>query len=241
MYLIRVEQAFKTILQVPTSPKQPHATGVKFETPPTVMVNGTKPTNTPNLVCPTSSPSLSSPSPIDSMNPSQEVPVNVSPDAPDATDASEKAEHSRPPAPTSTATGAESAEHPKIYKRTTRQQADARLRTRSEPNCKPDSSNIIETESQKSSPSKRLRTTFTPHQTALLEKKYALNSKPSREIRLEIAQELRLWVPILLTMKQRQHFYLHLLNVEVHSRSIHGYPVDYPGSSVVQTRHFCLY
>lgn len=175
------------------------------------------------------------------MNPSQEVPVNVSSDATDATDASKETEHSRPPAPTSTATGEESAEHPKIYTRTTRQQADTRLRTRSEPKCKPDSSNIIETESQKNSPSKRLRTTFTLPQTALLEKKYALNSKPSREIRLEIAQELRLWVPILLTMKQYQYFHLHLLSVEVHSSSTHGYPVDYPGSSVVQTRHFCLY
>lgn len=110
----------------------------------------------------------------------------------DATGASEETEHSRPPAPTSTATGAGSAEHRTIYTRTARQPADTRLRTRSEPGCKLDSSNVIETESQKGSLSKRLRTTFTPHQTALLEKKYALNSKPSREIRLEIVQELQL-------------------------------------------------
>ena len=110
----------------------------------------------------------------------------------------------------STATGARSAEHRTIYTRTSRQQADTRLRTRAEPGCKLDSSNVIGAESQKGSPSKRLRTTFTPHQTALLEKKYALNSKPSREIRLEIAQELQLWVSFLLTMKHYQYFYLRL-------------------------------
>lgn len=167
------------------------------------MVNGTKPANTPNLVCPTSSPSLSSPSPspMNSMDPSQEVPVNL---LTDATDASKETEHSQPPEPTSTATGAGGSEYRTLCTRTARQQADTRLRTRSEPCCKPDSINAIETESQRSSHSKRPRTTFTPHQTALLEKKYALNSKPSREIRLEIAQELQLWVPILLTIRHHQ-------------------------------------
>jgi hypothetical protein len=172
------------------------------------IINGTKPANPPNLVCPSSSPSLSPPSPMNATNPSQEVPVNASTDA---TGASEETEHSRP-APTSRATGAGSTEHPTIYTRTIRQQADTRLRTRSEPGCKLDSSNVIETESQTSSPSKRLRTTFTSHHTAFLEKKYALNSKPSREIRLEIAQELQLWVSFLLTMKRCQYFYLRLLN-----------------------------
>ena len=167
------------------------------------MVNGTKPANTPNLVCPTSSPSLSSPSPspINSMDPSQEVPVNLSTDA---IDASKEMEQFRPPEPTSMATGAGGAECQTLYTRTARQRADTRLRTRSQPCCKLDSSNVIETESQRSSPSKRLRTTFTPHQTAILEKEYALHSQPSREIRLEIAQELQLWVPISLTMKHRQ-------------------------------------
>ena len=89
-------------------------------------------------------------------------------------------------------TGAESAEDLIIYTCTTRPLVDTRLRTRSKPSRKPDSSNVIEPESQKHSPSKRLRTTFTPDQTALLEKKYVLNSKPSREMRLEIAQELQL-------------------------------------------------
>ena len=183
---------------------KPHATGVKFETP-TVHRQRNNAANTPNLVCPTSSLSLPSPfpSPMNSMDPSQEVPANVSTDA---TDASKETEHSRPPAPTSTATGAGGAEYLTICARTPRQQADTRLRTRSEPGCKLDSSNAVETESQRNSLSKRLRTTFTPHQTALLEKKYALNSKPSREIRLEIAQELQLWVPILLTTKHCQYF-----------------------------------
>jgi hypothetical protein len=38
------------------------------------------------------------------------------------------------------------------------------------------------------------RTTFTLDQTTFLEKESVFNSKPAREICLEIAQELRLWV-----------------------------------------------
>jgi hypothetical protein len=150
-------------------------------------MNGTKPVNFPNLVCPTSLSSLSSLLSMNQTKPSEELPVNASTDA---TDALKETEHTRPPAPTSTPTVVGSAEHRTIHTRTTRRQVDTRLRTRSEPSCKLDSSNVIETESQKTSPSKRLRTTFTPHQTTLLEKKYALHSRPSRETRLEIAQEL---------------------------------------------------
>jgi len=168
-----------------------HGTGAKFGTPLTATIDGTKPPqHSPNLVSHVLA-SLSPPSPMNSTNPGQEVPVKVSTDA---TEPREETNHSLPPAPGTTPTVAGSAEHHIIHTHVTRRQADTRLHTRPEPGCKPEHSNIIEPESQKDSLSKRLRTTFTQDQSALLEKKYALNGKPSREVRLEIAQELRLWV-----------------------------------------------
>ena len=124
---------------------------------------------------------------MNSTNLNQEVPIHVS--TAHTTEPPEETERSQPSAPTTTSTVAGSAEHCITYTRTTRQQFDMRLRTRPEPSCKRDP---IEPESQKSSPSKRFRTAFTPDQTTLLEMKYALNSKPSRETRLELAQELQL-------------------------------------------------